>query len=165
MRFSQLFDQQSNAWVLQADRMELHGIQPEQMLIINPVIVIVAVPLMEKYLYPWLEARRIGFGQFRRIGVGMLLSVSAFVLAAFVQSQIPEDTSKLGPSVFWQTPQYQRSAHTHTHTHAASPFPSRLTSLPRIAVGTFSSASRRFSSPSPAWSSPTRRRRLPSRAP
>ena len=101
-----MFDQQSNAWVLQADRMELHGIQPEQMLLANPLLVVLLIPVMEKYVYPALAARNIPFGEFRRIGVGMILSVASFLLAAFVQSQIPDDLTKTGPSVFFQLPQY-----------------------------------------------------------
>ena len=86
--------------------MELHGIQPEQMLLANPVLVVLLIPVMEKYIYPALAARNIQFGEFRRIGVGMLLSVASFLLAAFVQSQIPDDPNLRGPSIFWQLPQY-----------------------------------------------------------
>ena len=76
------------------------------MLLANPLLVVLLIPVMEKYIYPALAARNIAFGEFRRIGVGMILSVSSFLLAAFVQSQIPDDPTQTGPSVFFQLPQY-----------------------------------------------------------
>jgi dipeptide/tripeptide permease len=119
--FWMLFDQQSNAWVIQADRMNLSGIQPEQLLLANPVFVLILIPVMEKYVYPYLASRNIAFGEFRRIGVGILLSVAAFLMAAYLQSQIPDDLSQVGPSVFWQIPQSvlpHTRTHTYTHTYS-----------------------------------------------
>ena len=96
----------SNAWVLQGERMYLHGLQPEQMTLANPVSVLILIPVLEKYVYPWLAAHRIQFDEFRRIGVGIVLSVASFLVAAFVQSLIPDDVTKTGPSIFLQLPQY-----------------------------------------------------------
>ena len=86
--------------------MYLHGLQPEQMTLANPVFVLLLIPLLEKYIYPWLAARHIQFDEFRRIGLGILLSVASFLVAAFVQSLIPDDESRTGPSIFLQVPQY-----------------------------------------------------------
>ena len=99
-------DCRSNAWVLQAERMTLHGLQPEQITLANPVLVLLLIPVFEKYVYPWLAAHRIQFDEFRRIGVGIVLSVASFLVAAFVQSLIPDDPSQTGPSIFLQLPQY-----------------------------------------------------------
>ena len=86
--------------------MYLHGLQPEQMTLANPVFVLLLIPLLEKYVYPWLAAHNIRFDEFRRIGVGILLSVASFLVAAFVQSLIPDDPTRTGPSLFLQLPQY-----------------------------------------------------------
>lgn len=40
--FWMLFDQQGSAWTLQAEAMNLHGLQPEQMGVVNPVLVLVS---------------------------------------------------------------------------------------------------------------------------
>jgi dipeptide/tripeptide permease len=100
------FDQQSNAWVLQAVRMRLDGIQPEQMQLANPVFVLLLIPVLERYVYPAIAAFGVRVTEFRRIGVGMLLTVAAYLLAAWVQSTIPEEGSGVGPSVFLQLPQF-----------------------------------------------------------
>ena len=51
--FWTLYDQQFSAWVLQAKSMNLHGfVQPEQLGVLDPLLVLVLLPLMQNYIYP-----------------------------------------------------------------------------------------------------------------
>lgn len=103
--FWMLLDQQSNAWTFQAERMQLNGLEPEQMNVINPICIVILIPLFEKWLYPALDRCGLNFGVFKRIGCGMILSIIAFLLSALVQHQV--DTSEPNSvNVFWQIPQF-----------------------------------------------------------
>ena len=108
--FWALYDQQGNAWVLQAKRMDLGPFEPDQLGAINPILVMLMLPVYRAVILPCLE--RIGRccpllkpTPLRRMGVGMLLAAFTFVLSAGVEQLI--DTSAPGSvSVAWQLPQW-----------------------------------------------------------
>lgn len=50
--FWMLFDQQSSSWTLQAKHMNRYGLEPEQIGVINPVLIMILLPVMEKIVYP-----------------------------------------------------------------------------------------------------------------
>lgn len=101
--FWMLFDQQSSAWILQADQMKLYGLEPEQIGVANPLLVMLLLPLMDRVIYP-LVGRCVNFTPLRRMGVGMLVAVLAFLASAGVQHLIDTSSPK-SLTVFLQLPQ------------------------------------------------------------
>jgi len=65
--FWALYDQQGSVWTLQATRMELYGLQPEQMTLINPIEIMIFVPLFDRVIYPAMECRGINVAPLRRM--------------------------------------------------------------------------------------------------
>ncbi|XP_051475954.1 solute carrier family 15 member 1 [Apus apus] len=90
--FWALFDQQGSRWTLQATTMDgsfgtIH-IQPDQMQTVNPILIIIMVPVVDAVIYPLIRKCRINFTPLRKMTVGMFLASMAFVAAALVQVQI-----------------------------------------------------------------------------
>lgn len=102
--FWALYDQQSSVWTLQAQRMKLHGLQPEQLNIINPLQIMLFIPLFDKIIYPVLRQRHINIEPLRRMSWGMLLAAASFVISGFVENAI-QDSAPNSVDVFWQLPQ------------------------------------------------------------
>jgi POT family proton-dependent oligopeptide transporter len=103
--FFSLFDQTNSTWVLQGERMvptKFLGLDigAEQMQSMNPLIVMILVPLFTLGIYP-----RIGqlASPLRRMSYGMFLAAISYVVVATLQKQI-EVGAQL--SVLWQTVPY-----------------------------------------------------------
>eukprot|EP00940_MAST-03C_sp_MAST-3C-sp2_P003022 g3022.t1 len=105
--FWMLYDQQASAWTLQAERMDLHGLQPEQMGVVNPILVLLLIPIFDQFIYPRWEASTYlpPLTPLRKIGVGMLICAASFVLSAVVEGMIAEADEENSISVFLQLPQ------------------------------------------------------------
>uniref|UniRef100_A0A8C2ED75 Solute carrier family 15 member 1 n=1 Tax=Cyprinus carpio TaxID=7962 RepID=A0A8C2ED75_CYPCA len=92
--FWALFDQQGSRWTLQATTMDGNFgafiIQPDQMQIVNPILIVIMVPIMDSAVYPLIKKCHINFTPLRRMTVGMLLASLAFVAAALLQIQIDQ---------------------------------------------------------------------------
>ncbi|KAM7177962.1 solute carrier family 15 member 1 isoform 1-T1 [Macrochelys suwanniensis] len=90
--FWALFDQQGSRWTLQATTMDGNfgaiQIQPDQMQTVNPILIVVMVPIVDTVVYPLIKKCHINFTPLRKITVGMFLASLAFVAAALVQVQI-----------------------------------------------------------------------------
>ncbi|XP_042665969.1 solute carrier family 15 member 1 [Centrocercus urophasianus] len=90
--FWALFDQQGSRWTLQATTMDgdfgAIQIQPDQMQTVNPILIIIMVPIVDAVIYPLIQKCKINFTPLRKITVGMFLAGLAFVAAALVQVQI-----------------------------------------------------------------------------
>nr|ADK71159.1 solute carrier family 15 member 1 [Carassius carassius] len=90
--FWALFDQQGSRWTLQATTMDGNFgafiIQPDQMQIVNPILIVIMVPIMDSAVYPLIKKCGLNFTPLRRMTVGMLLAALAFVAAALLQIQI-----------------------------------------------------------------------------
>lgn len=98
--FWALFDQQGSRWTFQATRMngEIGNflIQPDQMQVFNPLLVLVFIPLFETCLYPLMG--KIGLRTpLRILSVGGFLASLSFVAAAFVELNL-EKTYPILPS-------------------------------------------------------------------
>src|ERR1017187_2490414 len=100
--FFSLFDQTNSTWVLQGGKMvptKILGLDigAEQMQSMNPLIVMVLVPLFTLGIYP-----RIGrfASPLRRMSYGMFLAAASYLVVAALQRQI-EAGAQL--SVLWQT--------------------------------------------------------------
>ncbi|NXH75929.1 S15A1 protein, partial [Hydrobates tethys] len=90
--FWALFDQQGSRWTLQATTMDGNfvaiQIQPDQMQTVNPILIIIMVPIVDAVVYPLIKKCKINFTPLRKITVGMFLASLAFVAAALLQVQI-----------------------------------------------------------------------------
>jgi POT family proton-dependent oligopeptide transporter len=101
--FWALFDQHASSWIEQAKMMDLHGFLPSQIGALNPIMVMVLIPITA-VVYREI-GKRMEFGALRRMTVGMFVTSLSFVLAAIVQQMIV--TQGLGKvDVLWQVLQY-----------------------------------------------------------
>jgi POT family proton-dependent oligopeptide transporter len=102
--FWMLYDQQESVWILQASRMSLHGLQPEQLSLVNPIQIMVFIPLFDRYLYPALTRWGWKLDPLARMGFGMLLAAAAFVVSGALEIAIQRAEVKgtAPPTVLWQ---------------------------------------------------------------
>ncbi|KAL2102931.1 hypothetical protein ACEWY4_002099 [Coilia grayii] len=96
--FWALFDQQGSRWTLQATTMDgnfgILVIQPDQMQMMNPILILALVPIVDKGLYPLIKKCGLNFSALKRMTVGMLMAGLAFAVAGFVQLQIDNTLPK-----------------------------------------------------------------------
>jgi proton-dependent oligopeptide transporter, POT family len=102
--FWMLYDQQGSVWTLQASRMNLHGLEPEQLQFLNPLEIMIFIPLFDRKIYPWLERRGFDVHPLRRMEYGMLLTAISFAISTVLELII-QDHGPLSVSVVWQVPQ------------------------------------------------------------
>jgi POT family proton-dependent oligopeptide transporter len=101
--FWALFDQHASSWIEQAKMMDLHGLLPSQISALNPIMVMILIPITA-FAYRMIE-KKVPFGPLRRMTVGMFVTSLSFVVAAIVQQMIV--TQGLGQvDVLWQVLQY-----------------------------------------------------------
>ena len=102
--FWSLFDQQNTTWVQQGQQMVPvklgdYSIDGETMQSTNPIYVMAIIPLFVTWLYPALSRMGLRPTLLRRMGAGMVLAATAFLISAMLQKRI-EGGEKL--SVLWQ---------------------------------------------------------------
>lgn len=101
-----LYDQQSSVWTLQATRMELNGLQPEQLNVVNPLEIMIFIPLFDRFIYPFLQDKGVNIQPLRRMSWGMVLTAVAFFLSGVVERGIQSAELRGDKvNVFWQLPQ------------------------------------------------------------
>jgi solute carrier family 15 (oligopeptide transporter), member 1 len=86
--FWALFDQQGSRWTFQATRMDgdlgFYTIKPDQMQVINPLLILVFIPLYEVIFYPLLNL--VGVRRpLQKITLGGILAGVAFLCSMFVE--------------------------------------------------------------------------------
>jgi len=100
--FYSLYDQSGSAWVLQAERMDRRFLGVEwlssQVQVVNPVLVLIFVPLFTYLLYPAID-RIFPLTPLRKIGIGLFITAISFVVPAHVESLI---ASGQRPNIAWQ---------------------------------------------------------------
>ncbi|PYH97916.1 oligopeptide transporter [Aspergillus ellipticus CBS 707.79] len=74
--------------VSQAAQMETHGIPNDMLPVINSVTVVIALPLVNKFVYPALHRRGISTPPLRRVALGFLLEALGMAYAAGIQGWI-----------------------------------------------------------------------------
>ncbi len=106
--FWALFEQSNSTWVLQGAKMVdwkfgSLTIGAEQMQSMNPLLVMILIPLLNWGIYPAIE--RLGFRvtTLRRISLGLILTASSYLIVGWLQTRI-EAGAQL--SVLWQTVPY-----------------------------------------------------------
>ncbi|XP_074857825.1 solute carrier family 15 member 2 isoform X2 [Carettochelys insculpta] len=94
--FWALFDQQGSRWTLQATRMntDFGGLvlQPDQMQFLNPLLILIFIPIFDVVLYPLISKCRFNFTPIKKMSVGMILAALAFAVAAIVEVKVNEAT-------------------------------------------------------------------------
>jgi proton-dependent oligopeptide transporter, POT family len=115
--FWALFDQHSSTWIKQAGLMDLKvnlfglktlELTASQIPALNPLMVMMIIPMMNFLVYAPLEKAGINFSPLRRMTAGMALAAIAFMTAAILQISI-ESAAAAGTgnlSVGWQMIQY-----------------------------------------------------------
>jgi proton-dependent oligopeptide transporter, POT family len=105
--FWSLYDQSASAWVLQAGKMDrridFFGLvtwepKPDQVQAINPLLILIYVPLAAYVVYPLLQ-RALNLTPLRKITLGMVLTAGSFFFSAMIQGWIDRG---LTPHVGWQ---------------------------------------------------------------
>ncbi|XP_008051179.1 solute carrier family 15 member 2, partial [Carlito syrichta] len=90
--FWALLDQQGSRWTLQATRMNgnlgFFVLQPDQMQVLNPLLVLLFIPLFDLVIYRLVSKCGINFSSLRKMAVGMILACLAFAVAAVVEIKI-----------------------------------------------------------------------------
>ena len=100
--FWSLYDQSGGAWVQQAQQMDRRFLGVEwlesQIQAINPLLVLVFIPLFSLVIYPSL-ARLITLTPLRKIFTGFLLTILAFAITAHAQRLIDTEAERFRSSV------------------------------------------------------------------
>ncbi len=100
--FWALFDQTATAWVLQAKNMNRNvlgmEVLPSQLQAINPILVMVLIPIFSYGLYPFL-GKFFELTPLRKIAIGLFLTVPAFALPGWIEMQIQAGAT---PHIIWQ---------------------------------------------------------------
>ncbi|CAG9793689.1 unnamed protein product [Diatraea saccharalis] len=90
--FWSLLDQMGSRWTLQATKMDgrlgFITIKPDQMQVLCPIVILIIIPLAQKYIYPYLEKRNILSNPLHKLSLGMVLAAIAFIVAGAVEIYI-----------------------------------------------------------------------------
>ncbi|OXU26213.1 hypothetical protein TSAR_013684 [Trichomalopsis sarcophagae] len=99
--FWALFDQQGSRWTFQASRMdgEVFGylIKPDQFQVINPLFIVIFIPVFQWAIYPILEKFLYLNTPLRKMTAGGILACLSFIISAIVELNI-EPTYAVQPS-------------------------------------------------------------------
>ncbi len=89
--FWALFDQTGSAWVLQAEQMDRRFLGFEwlssQIQAVNPIMIMVFIPIFGFWIYPAID-RVFKLTPIRKIGIGLFLTVPAFLIPAWIETRI-----------------------------------------------------------------------------
>ncbi len=100
--FFTLFDQTHSSWVDQAKSMDcvVFGRQllPAQIQAVNPVLILVLIPVFSYIIYPFM-GKFFEVTPLRKIGVGLFLTATSFVIVAMAQHRIDAGQT---PHIMWQ---------------------------------------------------------------
>ncbi|WP_456446481.1 POT family MFS transporter [Thiolapillus sp.] len=100
--FWSLYDQTGSSWVLQAEQMDRHflGFEmlPSQIQAVNPLLIIVLIPLFSYVIYPAL-GKLIRLTPMRKVAMGFGLAAAAFAISSLAQERIDAGGT---PGVSWQ---------------------------------------------------------------
>ncbi|XP_072253659.1 solute carrier family 15 member 2 [Leuresthes tenuis] len=91
--FWALFDQQGSRWTLQATRMnmafgESFIVKPDQMQMLNPLMILLFVPIFDLIIYPLAGLCRIKLTPLKKMATGMIFAALAFGAATLVEVNV-----------------------------------------------------------------------------
>lgn len=104
--FWALFNQTHSSWIQQAKSMDRTvlgwTIEPSQMQALNPLLVLILIPVFTYFIYP-AASRLADATPLRRIGAGLAIAGPSFAIVAMAQEQIDAGQT---PSILWQVAGY-----------------------------------------------------------
>ncbi|KAF2108340.1 peptide transporter-like protein PTR2 [Lophiotrema nucula] len=120
------YSQMMNNFVSQAGTMQLHGLPNDILQNIDPITIVILIPLLDRLIYPFMRSTlHLRFGPISRITWGFMFASSGMAYAAILQSRIYSsppcfaapshcDAAKISEGkylpnsihVAWQTPAY-----------------------------------------------------------
>ncbi|XP_028177240.1 peptide transporter family 1-like isoform X1 [Ostrinia furnacalis] len=90
--FWALFDQQGSRWTFQAARMRQDigswTLKPDQMQVLNPLLILVFIPIFEVAIYPFLTWCRLVRKPLHKMIWGGILAAAAFVISGIVEIKL-----------------------------------------------------------------------------
>ncbi|XP_029314191.1 LOW QUALITY PROTEIN: solute carrier family 15 member 2 [Cottoperca gobio] len=91
--FWALFDQQGSRWTLQATRMNMafgdsFTVKPDQMQMLNALLILLFVPIFDLIIYPLVGFCRINVTPLRKMATGMIFAALAFGAATLVELNV-----------------------------------------------------------------------------
>jgi proton-dependent oligopeptide transporter, POT family len=99
--FWSLYDQMDSAWMLQAEQMNRHWLGhtwlPTQIVAVNPLMILILIPVFSYFVYPAIN-KVFPLTALRKIGIGLFLAGSPYVICALVQHRI---SAGAAPSIGW----------------------------------------------------------------
>jgi POT family proton-dependent oligopeptide transporter len=100
--FWALWQQNFSSWILQAKNMDRHlfGHEwlPAQIQTVNPIFILVMLPLFSYAIYPAIE-KVFRLTPLRKIGLGLFVTAGAFAIVAWIQGLIDAGQK---PNIIWQ---------------------------------------------------------------
>lgn len=101
--FWALFDQQGSRWTLQSTRMnmafgETFIIKPDQMQMLNALLILVFVPIFDLIIYPLVGLCKINITPLRKMATGMVFAALAFVAATLVEINVVKTVVNPAPA-------------------------------------------------------------------
>ncbi|MDE3068200.1 MAG: POT family MFS transporter [Verrucomicrobiota bacterium] len=100
--FWALWQQNFSSWVLQAEHMNRrlfgHDWLPNQIQTVNPIFILLMLPLFSYVIYPALE-RFVRVTPLRRFGAGLWAVIAAFLIVGWIQARIDAGQH---PTILWQ---------------------------------------------------------------
>ncbi|XP_071775663.2 solute carrier family 15 member 2 [Centroberyx gerrardi] len=100
--FWALFDQQGSRWTLQATRMNMAFgdsfiVKPDQMQMLNALLILVFVPIFDIIIYPLVRLCRINITPLRKMATGMIFAALAFGAATLVEVNVVKTVVEAAP--------------------------------------------------------------------
>ncbi|XP_047226071.1 solute carrier family 15 member 2 isoform X1 [Girardinichthys multiradiatus] len=101
--FWALFDQQGSRWTLQATRMnmafgESFIVKPDQMQMLNALLILIFVPIFDLLIYPLVGLCRINITPLRKMAAGMIFAALAFGAATLVEVNVVKTVVEPAPA-------------------------------------------------------------------
>ncbi|XP_036449452.1 solute carrier family 15 member 2 [Colossoma macropomum] len=101
--FWALFDQQGSRWTLQATRMNMDFggafvIKPDQMQMLNALLILVFIPIFDMGVYPLVGLCRIKLTPLKKMAAGMILAALAFCAATVVEVNVIKTVVETPPA-------------------------------------------------------------------
>lgn len=96
-------DQQASLWTLQANRMDGRIfntgfiLEPDQIIVANPLFVLIAIPILELIVYPFLTKRNWFVRPIQRMTFGGMLAAVAFLTSALIEFHIQQSLPRTLP--------------------------------------------------------------------
>ncbi len=99
--FWAVYDQMDSAWVLLAEKLNRnwlwHDWKPSQIVAANPMLILLLIPAFSYLIYPAIN-RVFRLTPLRKIGIGLFLAASPFIISAIIERSINAGNT---PSIGW----------------------------------------------------------------